>query len=47
MNKLSELILDLKKYLLIKLGLNFTNKQEKELVHKIKLAAHEFDFTNL
>ena len=40
------LFAQLKKYLLTNLGLDFSDKHEKELVRKISLAAKEFNFTN-
>ena len=46
-DKLSEsLFTELRKYLIANLGLDFSNKREKELVRKVSLAAEEFNFTD-
>jgi len=47
-NKLSKLVItELRKYLLTHLGLDFSEKREKELLQKLKPAAKEFGFHNI
>jgi len=46
-NKLSKLVFtELRKYLLTHLGLDFSEKREKELIQKLKPASIEFGFNN-